>query len=267
MEIALIIIMIILAFKSQLIEIFTKNAATAMGNAESLLKYLGATATLSLSISVLPAFCMIIYMRNEGFFAFELFSGHSHAFNVLAGNIFVNFLILTLGFFGAAFLFAAKADKVAIFLVSLLNAVFIGYFVLLAYITSAWVVVAAIFIITCIIAGYLFFWSTSSLEVKAKLWRVPLIVAAIILLLPIFAQTGTSKITGTALAQMKVGGMMVTIGEPSEILEKGQAEKINKKWLVLRSPEALYIKDTQSSSVVTVLKADGFVVTPLINGN
>jgi hypothetical protein len=205
---------------------------------------------------------MIIYMRTEGFFAYELFTRESHAFGVLAGNVFVNFLVLSFGFFGAAVLFAAKADKLMLALVALLNGLFVTYFLLVAYITSRWLLVGGILVITFFIAGYLYFWLSSSVSGKARFWYAPLVFSAILALAPIAVPSVTSELTGNALAQMKVGGMMVEVAEPAHIFAPKEDQKAVKQWLVLRTPEALYLKPDRESTSVTVLKAEGFTVSP-----
>ncbi len=262
MELALVALMLVLVFKTTIISAINEHLPTISSNAEPLIKYLGATAILSATVAALPSLFMIIYMRTEGFFAYELFTRESHAFGVLAGNIFVNFLVLSFGFFGAAVLFAAKVDKWMLSLVALLNGLFVTYFLLVAYVTSRWLLVGGMLAITLAIAGYLYFWLSSGVTGKARFWFAPLGVAALLALLPILAPGTTTELTASALAQMKVGGMMVEVSEPIQIFAPKDDHKAVKQWLVLRTPEALYLKPTRESASVTVLKAEGFTVSP-----
>lgn len=255
--------MLVLVFRAAIISAIKENIDTISTNAESLVKYLGASTVLSATVAAIPSLCMIIYMRTEGFFAYELFTKESHAFGVLAGNIFVNYLVLSFGFFGAAILFAAKAEKWMLWLIALLNALFVTYFLLVAYVTSRWVLVGAMLIFTLAIAGYLYFWLSSGVKGKARFWWVPLGVAAVLALLPILIPVPTAEFTAGALAQMKVGGMMVEVSEPKQIFSPEENHKVAKQWLVLRTPDALYLKASRESRSVTVLKADGFIVSPV----
>jgi len=254
--------MLVLVFKTSIINSLQTHRSIIISNAEPLIKYLGASAILSATVAMLPSLFMIVYMRTEGFFAYELFSRDSHAFGVLAGNIFVNFLVLSFGFFGAAVLFAIKADKWTLILISFLNGLFITYFLLLAYVTSRWVLVGGMIAITLAIAAYLYFWLSSGVTGKAKFWYAPIAAAALFSLLPMLAPGTTAELTAGALAQMKVGGMMVEVSEPTQVFSPDKSHKAVKQWLVLRTPEALYLKVSRESISVTVLKADGFTVTP-----
>lgn len=262
MELALITLMLVLVFKTTIISAVNEHLPTISSNAAPLIKYLGASAILSATVAALPSLFMIIYMRTEGFFAYELFTRESHAFGVLAGNIFVNFLVLSFGFFGAAVLFAAKADKWMLSLVALLNGLFVTYFLLVAYVTSRWLLVGGMLAITLAIAGYLYFWLSSGVTGKARFWFAPLVVAALLALLPIMLPGPTTELTASALAQMKVGGMMVEVSEPMHIFAPKEDHTPVKQWLVLRTPEALYLKPNRESASVTVLKAEGFTVSP-----
>lgn len=254
--------MLVLVFKTTIVEAINQHLPTISSNAESLIKYLGASAILSATLAALPSLCMIIYMRTEGFFAYELFTRDSHAFGVLAGNIFVNFLILSFGFFGAAILFAARAEKWMLGLIALLNGLFVTYFLLLAYVTSRWLLVGGTLVTTLAIAGYLYFWLSSGVSGKARFWYAPLVVAALFALAPMLAPSITTELTASALSQMKVGGMMVEVNEPTQIFEPKEEHKAVKLWLVLRTPDALYLKPNRESTSVTVLKAEGFTVSP-----
>lgn len=254
--------MLALVFKGTIINAINKHHSIIASNAEPLIKYFGASAILSATLALLPSLFMIIYMRTEGFFAYEIFSRDSHAFGVLAGNIFVNFLMLSFGFFGATVLFATKADKWTLILVSLLNGLLITYFLLLAYVTSRWLLVGGMIAITLAIASYLYFWLSSGVTGKAKFWYAPLAAAGLLTLLPILAPEATAELTAGALAQMKVGGMMVEVSEPTQIFSPDKDHKVVKQWLVLRTPEALYLKQNKGSTSVTVLKSEGFAVSP-----
>lgn len=261
MELGIVILMLVLVFRTAIVSAIKENLDTISANAEPLIKYLGASTVLSATVAAIPSLCMIVYMRTEGFFAYELFTSESHAFGVLASNIFVNYLVLSFGFFGAAILFAAKAEKWMLWLIALLNALFVTYFLLVAYVTSRWVLVGAVLIFTLAIAGYLYFWLSSGVKGKARFWWAPLGMAALLLLLPILAPVPTAEFTAGALAQMKVGGMMVEVSEPKQIFAPEEAHKAAKQWLVLRTPDALYLKPSRESNSVTVLKADGFIVS------
>ncbi|MGY8625111.1 hypothetical protein [Chromobacterium violaceum] len=262
MELALIALMLILVFKTTIISAINEQLPNISSNAESLIKYLGASAILSATVAALPSLFMIIYMRNEGFFVYELFTRESNAFGILAGNIFANFLVLSFGFFGAAVLFAAKADKLMLGLVALLNGLFITYFLLIAYVTSRWLLVGGMLTITLAIASYLYFWLSSGVSGKARFWYAPLVIAAFLTFTPILAPGPTAELTAGALSQMKVGGMMVKVSEPAQIFEPKNDHKVVKQWLVLRTPDALYLKPDRTSKSVTVLKAEGFTVSP-----
>lgn len=262
MELTFAVLMLALVFKSSIVTFIGKHHLLMARNAESLIKYFGASAILSATVAILPSLFMITYMRTEGFFAYEIFSGDSHAFGVLAGNIFVNFLILSFGFFGAAVLVAVRADNWSLIFISLLNGLFITYFLLVAYVTSRWVLVGGMVFITLLITVYLYFWLSSGVSGKAKFWYAPLAIAALITLLPILLPTLTAELTASALAQMKVGGMLVEVSEPTQIFSPDKDRKVVKQWLVLRTREALYLKPTQKSTGVTVLKAESFIVSP-----
>jgi hypothetical protein len=260
LELAIVAIAFLLIFRRSIKVALEKNSDTIAANAAPLAQYFGATVVLTLTLSILPKLYVLVYMRTEGFYAYEIFSSGSGGYSVLAGNIFFNYLVLTFGFFGAVMLWAAKVERWLIALVALVNAAFIALFVFLAFAWQQWILVLAMLTVAGLLSSYLFYWITSGIEGRARFWYVPLILAFTLLFAPIVAPVPISRLTAQALAQMKVGGMMVDVQDASSAMKADGTR--SRRWLVLRTPDGLYLKDARDSKSVSVLRSDNFSVTP-----
>jgi len=256
MEYALVFLMLLLVFKGSIANLIKRNIGIVSANAESLAKYAGASAVLALTVAVFPTICVAIYMRTEGFFAYELYSAESRSFGVLSANIFLNYCILSLGLFGIAVFSSMKTDRWLIIGMAVVNALLIVYFLLLAWTHKAWIIMTGVSVIAAMISLYLRFWISSGIQGKAKYWWAPLVPAAILGFAPLMAPDVVAKLTASSLAQMKVGGMAVEILDDSPLESRAGEQRGEKKWLVLRTPEMLYLKDREDDKSITLLKAD-----------
>jgi hypothetical protein len=260
LELAIVVVAIFLIFRRNILTALEANAVTIAKNAAPLAQYFGSTIVLTFTLSILPKLYVMVYMRSEGFYAYEVFAPGSGGYSVLAGNIFFNYLVLTFGFFGAAMLWAGKIDRRLIALVALVNSAFVALFVLLAFELNQLILVAAMLSLSLLLSVYLYYWISSGIEGRARLWYVPLIFSFLLLFAPIAAPTLISRLTAQALAQMKVGGMLVDVQDASSALKSDSAR--SRRWLILRTPDALYLKDAQDSKLVSVLRSDSFSVAP-----
>lgn len=223
-------------------------------NAFGVIKYFGSAAVLSLTLSSLPAILLSIYMRSNGFFAYEVFGNQQHSVQILSLNVFLNFLVLSVFLFGTGLLWGAKADKVTIALSVVGTVTVVGTFVLVAVSTGRYDLAISIFVLCLLLGGYLYFWVSSGFSDKAKLWWVPLAFSFAFLVAPLIGYRGAVLLTENALAQMKVGGIDVELSEPLGFA-KGSKEAISAR-LILRTPEFYYLRLQSEPEQVVILSTE-----------
>lgn len=262
MELVILTALLLIIFRDVIAAKIRNNLPGIRQNRDALVRYAAASVIFSIILSAFPSYLMIIYMRHEGFYAYELFSGNSLPFDVLAGNSYFNFAYLALMLLGAAIPVAMNAERSVIWSAAIVNVVLTLIFVSLAYMTSQWVILAAAIVIAILVNGYLYFWIRTDVAQKARLWYFPLVYTVALIILPVIYQPGTVTLVANSLAQMKVGGMWVTVSEPEQYFNPEPGFKPKRQWLVLRTNDMLYVKDQRTDPTVTVVKAEGFVVTP-----
>ena len=64
-------------------------------NKRGLIKYLGSAALLAMTLSVLPSLLLSIYMRQHGFFAYEIFGSQQGGMRIISLNVLFNFIVLS----------------------------------------------------------------------------------------------------------------------------------------------------------------------------
>lgn len=207
------------------------------------IKYLGSAAVLSLVMSALPSEFLTVYMRYHGFFAFELFGEQQHAFQVIGLNVFANFLALSAFLYAAFLARALKADKAIIRMSYLASAILLCTMIAVALSSGRWILALVVLAFCAVIAGYLWF-LTSSWGEKSKRWWIPLAFACALAAWPLIPTIGwrsAAVLTENALFQMRVGGMDVEISEPLGFAQ-GSPHTSIKARLMLRTPEFYYLK-------------------------
>ena len=229
--------------------------AAIASNHRGVIKYFGSAAVLSLTLSFLPGLLLSIYMRRNGFFAYEVFGDQRQAIQVLSLNVFANFLILSVYLFSTALLWGSKADKVSIGISILVTLFMITLFVLLALSTGRYDLFVSIFFFCIMLGGYLFFWVSSGFKDKARLWWMPLAFSFAFLFLPLVFYKFSVALTENALLQMKVGGMDVELSEPLGF-EKDKPETVLIGKLLLRTPEFYYLRLTNNPDSVLIVRTD-----------
>lgn len=210
-------------------------------NPNGIIKYFGAAAVLSLTLSMLPSILLSIYMRYNGFFAYEIFGEQQRAIQILSLNVFFSFLLLSIFLFSTALLWSAKANRVSIILSAIAPILLVTMFVLRAMVTGRYDLVFSIFVFCLIIGGYLCFWVANQFSDKARLWWIPLAVSALFMILPVIFYQYAAEFTESALAQMKVGGIEVVLTEPLAFHENSSKHVVS-GILLLRTPEFYYLR-------------------------
>jgi hypothetical protein len=267
MELLIVALAAFLIFRTEIKKTINENWEDISANAVPLTKYLGSSILLTFTVSIFPNLIMVLYMRAEGFFAYELFSGNTHAFGVLSGNIFINYLLLSFGFYGSSILVAKKAGKVAIIGFGLLNAAVLGYFILLASNSAHWIILATMLFATFLIAAYAYFMLSSGIKGRARAWYAPLILTGILVIAPIMFSQYTARFARVSLAQMKVGGINVKLTKAEDFLKLEGERHYKAMWLVLRTPELLYLKDSEDAKSILILKASDYLLATEIPGS
>lgn len=218
-------------------------------NPTGLFKYLGSASVFAITLSSLPILLLTIYMRDYGFFAYEIFSPNNSSIGYLSANIFVNYLMLTFGLFVSGVLFAAKADKITLAMTILVNAIFVLYFVGMAFVSDNWILVVSMLFFCIVIAGYIYFWVSNGIQKKAKFWWVPIVFSFVIIFLPIIFHNAASAFTKASLYQMKAGGMNVNIFNVKSIKED---KEFLEGFMYLRTEDNIYFKPKDSKKIMIV---------------
>jgi hypothetical protein len=260
MELLIVGLAVFLIFRTEIKKSIDENWEDISENIVPLIKYLGSSVLLTATLGIFPDLLMVLYMRAEGFFAYELFAGDAHAFGVLSGNIFVNYLVLSFGFYGSSLLFAKRAGKASVIGFGMLNAVFLGYFLLLASSSAHWIILTTMLFATFLIAAYAYFMLSSGIKGRARAWYAPLILSGILLIGPVMFSPYAANFAKVSLAQMKVGGINVKLAKAEDFLKLEGERQYKTMWLVLRTPELLYLKDSENATSILVLKASDYLL-------
>jgi len=240
MEIFLITLLAIVLFIEHGGTLREKVISVAINNPYGAIKYLGSGALLILIISFLPTLFLSIYMRQNGFFAFELFGEQRLAVQVLSANAFLNYLLV--GFFlSFGFLIWSNTknwfSRISAILVSLFT---FGVVIWVAYVSGKFELAITILSFCIVIGVYIVFWLGTSPSKKAKYWWIPLFISGLILFSPIIYGSNTAMIVENALQQMKVGGIDIEYYEPLQ-----PNNNAHKARLLLRTPTFYYVRNDE----------------------
>lgn len=225
-------------------------------NKRGLIKYLGSAALLAMTLSVLPSLLLSIYMRQHGFFAYEIFGSQQGGMRIISLNVLFNFIVLSVSLMGAAIFWKAKAPWLLVALstgAALLIAVgLLG----VAYYAKSYDLLVATLFFAFLIGGYVLFWISNGIDGKINRWWVPLVFSGIALVTPVIFHSYAAALAGNALFQMRVGGMPVVLTEPLGFGKSVSGSTIEGK-LLLRTPELYYLEvagenSTNAHSVVIV---------------
>lgn len=249
MEQLFIVVMIVIFLVEYKRDIIRKILSTITSNPHGTVKYLGAVSVLSITLSLLPGLLLTIYMREKGFFAYEVFGNQQHSINILSLNVFINLIILSLGFFSSAILIAVKAGWIPIIASFFFNVIYFLLMILFAISSGKYLLVITIIIFCFLIAAYLFFWVKSGIEEKAKFWWIPLAFSSILILAPITFSSNAAQLVENGLSQMKVGGIDIELID-NQVNVSGK--------LVLRTPELIYFIPSNNPEVIQIMKLDHF---------
>lgn len=229
-------------------------AAIAL-NHRGVIKYFGSAAVLSLTLSLLPGLLLSVYMRRNGFFAYEVFGDQRQALQVISVNVLANFLLLSVCLFSTALLWNSKVDKVSIVMSALVTLFMIVLFVLFAVSSGRYDLAVSIFVLCLMLGGYLYFWMSSGFGEKARLWWVPLVFSLAFFFLPLAFYQHSATLTENALLQMRVGGMDVELSEPLGFKADKPQTVLSGK-LLLRTPEFYYLRPTNNPVSVLILRTE-----------
>ena len=223
-------------------------------NHRGLLKYFGAVAFLSLTLSLLPMLLLTLYMRHYGFFAYEIFGDQHQAIQILSVNVFVNFLLLAIAFFSTA-IFWKEGDPIGKVIGVLISLSLITLFVLLAISTGRYDLFVSIFFFSFVIAGYLFFWARTGFDGKARLWWIPLIFAIGLVITSLVFSGYAVTLTESALTQMRVGGIDAELSDSLGFRAQNPTAILKGK-LLLRTPEFYYLIPEYDKKSVLIIHTD-----------
>lgn len=224
-------------------------------NHRGVIKYFGSAAVLSLTLSFLPGLLLSIYMRRNGFFAYEVFGDQQQAIQVLSMNVLANFILLSVYLFSTALLWGSKADKVSIGISVLVTLFMIALFVLFALSSGRYDLFASIFVFCLMLGGYLYFWVSSGFNDKARFWWVPLAFSLGFFFLPLAFHQFSAVLTENALSQMKVGGMDVELSDPLGF-EADKPKTVLAGKLLLRTPEFYYLRPANDPDSVVIVRTE-----------
>ncbi len=194
-------------------------------------------------------------MRNNGFFAFELFGERQHAFQVLSLNVFFNLLVVSLYFFAVALLWSVNAGKIAILLGFVLSLFIVVLFLAVAISSGRYELFASIIVFCTVLGLYLCFWVSHGFDAKANLWWIPLVTSGVLLFLPMLFYGPATTFTESALSQMRVGGMTVELFDPLQSKD-GKPMALFTGRLLLRTPEFYYVRTTGDRESVLVISTE-----------
>ncbi|WP_426141204.1 hypothetical protein [Pseudomonas sp. DWP3-1-2] len=225
-------------------------------NKRGLIKYLGSAALLAMTLSVLPSLLLSIYMRQHGFFAYEIFGSQQGGMRIISLNVLFNFIVLSVSLMGAAIFWKAKAPWPLVAL-STVAALLVAVGLLgVAYYAKSYDLLVATLFFAFLIGGYVLFWISNGIDGKINRWWVPLVFSGIALVTPVIFHSYAAALAGNALFQMRVGGMPVVLTEPLGFGKSVSGSAIEGK-LLLRTPELYYLEvagenSTNAHSVVIV---------------
>lgn len=224
-------------------------------NRSGVIKYFGAAAILAMVFQSLPMLLVTIYMRKEGFFAYELFGEDAGALDVLSLNVLFNYLFISAYLFLALFTFIHKTNLWVKVGGSLLSLFILGVFVYFTILTGNYLTFLSIISFCILLGGYLVYWLTADFNAKAKYWWVPCMFAGVFLFLPIVATDVAAKLVETSFAQMKVGGLNAAISEDIDFKEPPTRNYIEGK-LLLRTTMFYYFRPNDKKDVVLTIRTD-----------
>lgn len=224
-------------------------------NHKGVIKYLGSSAVLSLTLTVLPGMMLTIYMRHHGFFAYEVFGEQQHAFQILSANVFLNFLIVSIYLFLPFLLWASNAGKAAIIASSIAPIIVIIFLIALYWSTGNSILIYSVLFLCTVVGGSLILWVRSDYNQKARYWMIPLGLSLLLIIGPILFFSSTVTFTENALMQMRVGGFDVELAEPLDFNVLTPNKSLKGK-LLLRTPEFYYIKPASNPESIVILRSE-----------
>lgn len=126
-------------------------------NKRGLIKYLGSAALLAMTLSVLPSLLLSIYMRQHGFFAYEIFGSQQGGMRIVSLNVLFNFIVLSVSLMGAAIFWKVKAPWLIVALATVAALSIAVGLLGVAYYANSYDLLVAIFFFVFLIGGYIFF--------------------------------------------------------------------------------------------------------------
>lgn len=216
-------------------------------NKRGLIKYLGSAAMLAITLSVLPSLLLSIYMRQHGFFAYEIFGSQQGGMRIISFNVLFNFILLSVCLMGGAMLWKTKAPRFLIALSTVAAFLTVAGLLSVAYYADSYDLLVATSFFAFLIGGYVLFWISNGIDGKISRWWVPLAFSGTALVTPVIFHSYAAALAGNALFQMRVGGMPVVLTEPLGF-GKSASDSVIKGKLLLRTPELYYLEVTDANS-------------------
>lgn len=257
MEAALALILLSILFLEYGANLRSQIFDAIKSNPIGLIKYLGASSVLALTFALLPKVLISLYMRHNGFWAYEVFGAQRGSLNVIAFNVCLNFVILTFGIFISALAIALKGGFWEVCLSVCVNIFIAAMFLYMAMRGGDWLLAISVLVFCAVLAAYVAIWAKLDIASKARYWFIPLYFSlGVVALLVAFPQ-GASKLAMAGLRQMKVGGFAVQLYDPADLRNR---EHPMDAYLLLRTPEALYLSHEPEDLRVYIVSSDHFVI-------
>lgn len=134
-----LVVFILILIRRKIYPFINDDYLKFLKDKEYLLDYLGGTLFFKLVVSVLPFILINNYMRENGFFALEVFDNNYLGFKVLSLNVIFNITLLSISLF-AYFLIKSKNEKLfeklIRFYIGFVNILVLFYMCFLGYITN-----------------------------------------------------------------------------------------------------------------------------------
>lgn len=253
---AIVLSAILLAFREQLLTYVKSNHQSVWAHRTGLIKYAAASIALASAVSIFPALMINTYMRQNGFFAYEVFQSDQLPFSILSLNAWFVFVMLSLALFSAMPAYAAKVPRKDLALIAGLNVFFLAVVLFFTFHSGRWLIAGLMLIVPFLIATYATFLVSSSVEVRAKKWTTPLAFAVVLAAAPVVGGAAMSDVTARVLDQLNVGGHSVLV---TNLGASAPAPRCY--FLVLRTNDHLYLRSgDRIGGGTAVMKLESFTI-------
>lgn len=260
-----LIVFILILIRRKIYPFLNEDYLKVLKDKEYVLDYLGGTLFFKLVISALPFILINNYMRENGFFALEVFDNNYLGFKVLSLNVIFNITFLSISLF-AYFLIKSKNEKLfeklMRFYIGFVNILVLFYICFLGYVTNNIIGTFIILIVFISVFYYVYTSIKKNMMEKSKKWYVPYVTSVILFFIS-FHPYSANKIVDFSLRQMSIGSSEIRVIEVSH-----KKEIIyDNVWLLLRTNHNIYIKEDRNAKIVTIIPANEVIIKDAKKGS